>query len=338
MYGFLAEKLDTIPSSIAERYFERLQPRYTIPGRSFVKDDWEEGQNTFDEVVTLLDTDFDSAAQAVYECVPDKKRSLDTALGAIAVLVHCYQDQLGKLDIPHALKRSRPVVLRAFRENHGTGCILAWLWTLATFAKEKKLDLEQEDVVPVIQSLMPVAAMSPDPAIRFITFRLLDTLLSLTNDLVHLSILKDFMSPECPFPQMRVAAVGLLKDSVLAALRQKAASPFNTPVLMQTLGPTLLRPQPSDLFNENLPLSDFVDSYEPARLVECMSFLYALLSIDKENRTAVRDAMPEFQAKLLKPIRERLKEWEPEMERDDEVSMALSGLIMSVERFDSILT
>ncbi|KZO99549.1 hypothetical protein CALVIDRAFT_495099 [Calocera viscosa TUFC12733] len=183
---------------------------------------------------------------------------------------------------------------------------------------------------------MPISAVSPDPATRFIAFRLLDTMLKLISPLAQLSILKDFMSAQCPFPQMRVAAVGLVKEHVLAALRQTTTSPFSSPVLMQTVGPILLRPQPSDLFEHNLQLSEFVDSYEPARLVECMSFVYVLLQVDQQNRTAVRDAMPEFKAKVLKPIEERLKVWEPEMEKDDEVSMALSGLIMSIERFDSI--
>ncbi|EJT98560.1 hypothetical protein DACRYDRAFT_110994 [Dacryopinax primogenitus] len=263
---------------------------------------------------------------------------MDAALGAIAVLVHCFEDKLNDLDVRLAFIKSKPVALRAMRENHGIGVILAWLWGLAVLVKEKNVNIDQDDVVPIIQAIMPIAAISPDPATRFIAFRLLNTMLNLINDLARLSVLKDFTSAACPFPQMRVAAVGLIKDNVLPALKEKNASPFSTPVLMQTLGPILLRPQPNDLFEHNLQLSEFIDSYEPARLTESMSFLYALLSIDKANRTAIRDAMPEFQAQILKPLRKRLEAWEPEMEKDDEVSMALSGLIMSIDRFDSILS
>jgi hypothetical protein len=180
MFGFLAAQIDTIHSSIAERTFERLQPRYIVPGRSFVKNGWEEGQKTVDEVVVrtvkansrsyahkrirqkaLLEADFDSAAEAVYECVPEKKRSMDTALGAITLLVHCFQDKLGDLKVPLALSKSKLVVLRAFHENNGINPMLAWLWNLAMLVKEKEISLDQDDVVPVAQVGSEVVQVRP---------------------------------------------------------------------------------------------------------------------------------------------------------------------------------
>ncbi|KZT56533.1 hypothetical protein CALCODRAFT_483891 [Calocera cornea HHB12733] len=91
---------------------------------------------------------------------------------------------------------------------------------------------------------------------------------------------------------MRVAALGLVNEPVLAALRSPAAaaaaSPFSIPLLMQTLGPALLRPSPPDLFSQplapRLTLAELVDSSDPAGLVECMSLLYALLQVDTQNR------------------------------------------------------
>ncbi|KZT56542.1 hypothetical protein CALCODRAFT_497331 [Calocera cornea HHB12733] len=344
MFAFLTDKLDSLDASIAERTFERLQPRYTVPGRSFVRKGWQAAQATYDDMLTLLDTNFAEAASSVYACNPDSKRSMDSALGAIALLVHCYPSQLAELDVGRAFSRSQPVVLRVLGGKGPsagagtTGVVLAWLWALVLPAQAESVHLEQELLVPIIQHLVPLSSLSPAPSTRFIAFRLLSFLLGLLPPLSTLSLLRSFLAPECPFPQMRVAAVGLVKEHVLAALRSPVASPFSTPLLMQTLGPVLLRPQPADLFSPPAAptLAEFVDSSEPARLVECMSLLYVLLQVDTQNRTAARDALPELTVRVLTPLRALLTLWQPQMERDDEVSMALSGLVISLERFDAL--
>jgi hypothetical protein len=68
--------------------------------------------------------------------------------------------------------------------------------------------------------------MNPDPTTRFIAFRLIASILDLSPPMLHFELLRELIE-ECPFPQMKAAAVGLLKDAVLAALRSDVCFLFN---------------------------------------------------------------------------------------------------------------
>lgn len=101
-----------------------------------------------------------------------------------------------------------------------------------------------------------------------------------------MTLLRELLK-ESPFPAMRVAAVGLLKDNIIEAFNPNAApSPFSSPALMQTFGPIILRSDPSDLFKktDRGALDSFVDSQEPKRLVECLSLYYVLFMRDTSNK------------------------------------------------------
>ncbi|KZT56532.1 hypothetical protein CALCODRAFT_555876 [Calocera cornea HHB12733] len=186
MFAFLTDKLDSLDASIAERTFERLQPRYTVPGWSFVCKGWQAAQatplggNSPLAPQTLLDTNFAEAAAAVYACNRGSKRSMDSALGAIVLLVHCYPSELAELDVRRAFDHSQPVVLRTLGGNSAgagaTGEVLTWLWALALLAQAQSVHWSQDLLVPIIQ--------------------------------------------------MRVAAVGQVNEDVRAALRSPVASPF----------------------------------------------------------------------------------------------------------------
>jgi hypothetical protein len=60
--------------------------------------------------------------------------------------------------------------------------------------------------------------MNPNPTTRFIAFRVLASILDLSPPMLHFELLRELIE-ECPFPQMKSAAIGLLKDAVLAAIR-----------------------------------------------------------------------------------------------------------------------
>ena len=98
---------------------------------------------------------------------------------------------------------------------------------------------------------------------------------------------------------MRAAAVGLVKESVLAALGAPAATEpgapagsadvgvdvFASPVLLSALGAHVFRAHPPDLFvAESTTAGAFMRSAEPARLAECLALYYVLLRRDVQNR------------------------------------------------------
>jgi hypothetical protein len=101
--------------------------------------------------------------------------------------------------------------------------------------------------------------------------------------MAHLALLRDLLTASSTQEQMRVACVGLVKEGVLAALSSNEPSPFASPLMLQTLGPLLFRPDPVNLFEKEVELAEFVDSSEPKRLTECLSFYYVLLMRDARN-------------------------------------------------------
>ena len=94
-----------------------------------------------------------------------------------------------------------------------------------------------------------------------------------------------FVSPETPFKQMQVAAVTLLRENVISALRTTQPSFFTSTDFVRSFGPVIFRPQPPDLF-DNLDLNGFLESLEPSRLIECLSLYYVVLLNDKLNRVS----------------------------------------------------
>jgi hypothetical protein len=101
--------------------------------------------------------------------------------------------------------------------------------------------------------------------------------------MAHLALLSDLLTAFSTPEQMRVVCVGLVKEAVLTALSSSEPSPFASPLMLQTLGPVLFRPDPVNLFEKEVELAEFVDSGEPKRLTECLSFYYVLLMRDAHN-------------------------------------------------------
>lgn len=107
----------------------------------------------------------------------------------------------------------------------------------------------------------------------------------------------DMLTDPTHSPQTRIAAISLVKESVLHALNGTNILPvlsplediFGTSLFLEILGPTLFRPNPSDLFdNPNFDPQEFIYSPEPNRLIECLAFYYVLVHRDTENRVGAR--------------------------------------------------
>lgn len=146
--------------------------------------------------------------------------------------------------------------------------------------------------------------MHPSPLLRHIAFRLLSTLIeSLTSPPLKLSLLIELIK-DCPWPQLRTAAIGILRGAVLAEIETAQAakkdseqSLFASPALLDALGPILFRLEPLDLFEKcaSAPASQeaerkmrddilkFADSEMPAMIAGALNFYYVLLSRDMNN-------------------------------------------------------
>ena len=103
----------------------------------------------------------------------------------------------------------------------------------------------------------------------------------------------DMLTDPSHSPQIRTAAISLVKENVLHALNGTNVLPvlspledvFGTSQFLEILGPVLFRPNPHDLFDSlDFDPDDFIHSPEPNRLIECLAFYYVLIQRDTENR------------------------------------------------------
>ncbi|KAL5521578.1 hypothetical protein ACEPAF_2326 [Sanghuangporus sanghuang] len=236
-----------------------------------------------------------------------------------------------------------PVLIAALQSNTSTDASLnILLHILYPSIPNTTTSIDPEYIPPLSSALASTASTAPDPQIRLIAFRILGALLARAPPLEHMTLLRDLLT-ETPFPSMRVAAVGLLKDAVLQALRPDAGpNPFASPDMLQTFGYIVLRPDPPDLFSKPATRASpesFMETQEPKRLVECLAFYYVLLMRDEHNATGIRNPsqIKSVEKEFLSPLRDTLNAW-AELEDiqtvDEQAGMALAALETSLERID----
>jgi hypothetical protein len=136
----------------------------------------------------------------------------------------------------------------------------------------------------LVHYLVSLSSSSPDERQRNTAFVTLSVLLQKLPSPARLARFVELLSPENPLPQMRVAAVGLVKDSILEALSSQQPNLFASKELFAQLGRFLLRPDPIDLFQNNFDGDEFLSTAEPARLIECLGLYYTLLRRDTVNK------------------------------------------------------
>ncbi|KAF7300568.1 hypothetical protein HMN09_00941700 [Mycena chlorophos] len=324
----LSDCCHCLHSALAQRTFERLFPRLTI--RSQVPADWEDGEAA---VANVLATYTSLGLTLVQPASP-----------AVSYLVLLAHSSPLPNDVNRLLSFLLPLMISSIQTMHALDETIALiLQSLHAPMFSAGHQLSPDVSGPLCAVLPSLASSHPDPQTRHQAFRIISRILALTPSELRIQILKDLVS-DAQYPQMRVAAVGLTKESVLEALsREKSADLFASPYFLQVFGPILLRPDPPDLFDAKLTLEEISQSSEPARLVECLSLYYILLLRDKTNRTGVRDGdqIRNVERGLLAPIRAALLRWMAEA--DAELSsdhlhaelMPLVSLKMSVERVDA---
>lgn len=135
--------------------------------------------------------------------------------------------------------------------------------------------------------LPALASTHLDPFIRHFSLRLIALILARLPSTLQQQILMTLAS-DAELPQMRAAAIGLLKEFVLEALQFPALSGeqnvFASPLLIRSFGPILFRTMPPDYFSEVQVAGDIEKSLEPSRIAEVLSFYYVLLQRDKDNK------------------------------------------------------
>ncbi|KAI0042820.1 hypothetical protein FA95DRAFT_1499530, partial [Auriscalpium vulgare] len=328
-----------IASSVDQRTFEACFPRFVY--RSAVRPDWEEGAKA---VLSALE-----ASDALGRTF-DVLHSQPT-IASLVLLAHSSPPNRPTLA---GLISIFPLIMTSLQSNAALDSSLAILLQVlcGPSAGSPKAEVSADILIPLATVFPALCSAHPEPATRHLTFRLFGQLLRLTPPPLRLQILADLLSPaEDAFPQMRTAAVGLVKDAVLEALAvspdatktSALASVFGSPLLLQSIGRFVFRSDPADLFSSQPSMDEFQDSPEPARLAECLGFYYVLLLRDTDNRTGIRDpsSIRSIEASFLGPLRLMLRGWL----EDDAVSrmydlhdiLPLASLQTSVERIDAAL-
>lgn len=154
-----------------------------------------------------------------------------------------------------------------------------------------KIETSPDTINSLMPQLIVLSSVHPSPLTRHHAFRILSLLLASGPPQLRLQHLADLVA-KCEYPQMRVAAVGLVKDAVLEALNTKSGSGQNTfgsPMFMRVFGPLLFRPSPPDLFDQGakLNLEEFLESPEPKRVTEVLSLYYVILLRDEGNSVSL---------------------------------------------------
>ncbi|KAF7321675.1 hypothetical protein MKEN_00688900 [Mycena kentingensis (nom. inval.)] len=325
----VANCANSIQSGAAQRSFEKFYARLTV--KSNVPSDWEAGAEAVQSVLTT----YTSLGLTVKQ----------PATPTVAYLVLLAHSETLPPEINRLLTFLLPILISSLQTTHALDETLSLLlrsFHAPFFAAGHQL---LPDVSGPLCAILPTLASShPDALTRHQAFRMLSRILALTPPELRVQILRDLVSDDSKqFPQMRVAAVGLVKESVLDALGKESASIFTSPHFLQVFGPVLLRPDPIDFFDsEAARLSQLVESAEPPRLVECLSLYYILLLRDKSNRTGIRDRdqIANVEKTLLGPLRVWVVRESELLEANDHAHlhaemMPLVSLKTSLERVDA---
>lgn len=214
---------------------------------------------------------------------PDSLNRLPHSLGKLILIAH--EDTAVISNTVKDIGSLIPLLTLTLQQNAAVDETLA---LLLTFLCSSISILSQEIVDPLATLLTPLSASHHNPLIRHIAFKLLSVTLARSPPSLRLAHLTSLIS-DCPFTQMRVAAVGLVKEAFLSVSTSDSSSLFNSAPLIRAVGPIMFRPNPLDIFENpcSKSLEKFISSSESARLTECLSFYYVWLIRDIKNLVSI---------------------------------------------------
>ncbi|KAH6901001.1 hypothetical protein BKA70DRAFT_1159128 [Coprinopsis sp. MPI-PUGE-AT-0042] len=321
LFSTLLVTVPRLDAGLAQRTFESLYPRLTI--RSQKQDDFQDAEEAI------------SAAWSASKLLGLRQQDLlkEPSPTSLAFLAHLEPSDLSE---PALLSSLMPILIACIQTNNIIDQTLSLLLKVLHSQKE---ELPMDVIAPLLSVFPMLASGHPDPQARHQAFRILGLLLSRSPPPLRMQVLQDLTTDD-EFPQMRVAAVGLVKDAVLEALTSSSDNIFASAAFLRTFGPILLRPNPPDVFQSSPSIKDFEESHESKRLVECLSLYYILLLRDKSNLTGIRDqdVLRNVENNLLTPVRQQLEKWSVESSGSDDHLhdiMPLVSLQMGLDRVDA---
>ncbi|EMD31872.1 hypothetical protein CERSUDRAFT_119148 [Gelatoporia subvermispora B] len=263
------------------------------------------------------------------------------SLGSLILLAHSKSYTMST----SVLVKFTPIIVSSIQSNTALDeTLFVLLRSIAPLRTQISApELPPDVLIPLAHVLPPLASVHPDPATRHQTFRLLSLVLRFSPSYLRLNILHSLLTDPDSAAQMRVAAVGLVKEAALEAVATvpgttgSSENVFASPIFLRTLGSVLFRSDPPDLLDgSELSLDEFLESPEPLRLVEVLGLFYLLLKRDTNNRTGIRDSATSVQSNLLDPIRRHIERWHTssgeDNDEDEHPEMQLGILQMWVER------
>lgn len=284
-------------NQVARRAYEAQFPRLVIP-RSGPPDEVEDEvtnlgvRDNDDTLYGITDSTFQETLRSANIDVHSKP-----SIASLIVLGHdpTYTPTLA------TMQPLLPILLTSMQTNVALPETLALLLTTLGPLRTTKAAPPPGMVVPLAHILPVLAGANSDPELRHITFRLLSLVLVLLPSLLRLEILRDILTDggndgdqEMMSPQMRVAAIGLVKEAVLAALSASPlggegteANAFASPLFTRTFAPLIFlahipRHDPEGDVEDELEM--FLESPEPLRLVESLGLYYVVLQRDVGNK------------------------------------------------------
>ncbi|KAF8485679.1 hypothetical protein JB92DRAFT_3025282 [Gautieria morchelliformis] len=324
LYSTLTAYASHIRASLAQRTFEMYYPRLVL--HTNVDPTSEAGKELMQNAAEMA---------RILGGTPVTLTSPPLSIGKLILLAHGEPPSLMSSNF---LQKLLPTITLSLQQNVAMDESLALLLNFMAFSSDQ---LPQEIVDPVATLITPLASTHSHPPTRHMVFRILQALLARAPPPIRLAHLSSLLI-DCPFPQMRVAAVGLVKEAFLNAITSTGTdqSLFKSETLIRALGPTLFRPDPPDLFASptSQSLRAFLDSSEPARLTECLAFYYILLKRDTSNSSGIRDQdmLRTVKNSLLSPLRNALTTWlEAPGIGDLHTLMPIGILETSLERVDA---
>ncbi|KAF9366383.1 hypothetical protein BGX34_003662 [Mortierella sp. NVP85] len=210
----------------------------------------------------------------------------------------------------------------------------------------------------IFQVMTSFAATCSSANHRFYCFQALDRLVQACEDDVKMYLLEQLVSPKCPYESMRAAAVNLVKGTVERAFvklnRARAEnaeriragssgisqikSPFTSPLLLKTFGPSILRFD-TQAFEQN-PLKNegaWQDKYD--LFMHALNFYLFLLMQDtrEDDLTEVwlSSNVQETHDEFIEPLLERVQELKEDyIQRLAEVELAQDGAFGDDDEMD----
>lgn len=127
----------------------------------------------------------------------------------------------------------------------------------------------------ILQIISTVASICPDSSIRFLSYQLTQKFLNFGEEETRIFFLQELLD-RCPFPTMKTAAIGLLKDQIDRSFNSQGMKLFKSPMIIQMFIPVIFQVNPIWFTKP----SEFWNDYN--HIMQSLNFYYYLLLKDRQ--------------------------------------------------------